>query len=140
MPHPYRLDAAAASLHARAVSLTADVAARHAADVDRAGRFPEVAIAALAASGFFGLTVAQMPDAESPLQSTVYLARTGGAAVRPQTGFDGLGLRGNDSSPVSIEGLALTRRDFVSEQGKGADTMLQVILPWFAVGTAATAH
>jgi alkylation response protein AidB-like acyl-CoA dehydrogenase len=83
---------------------------------------------------------AQMPDAESPLQSTIYLARTAADAIRPQAGFDGLGLRGNDSAPVSIENLTVARRDLMSELGKGADTMLQVILPWFAIGTAAMAH
>jgi alkylation response protein AidB-like acyl-CoA dehydrogenase len=83
---------------------------------------------------------AQRPNAESPLESTVYLARTDAAAIRPQPGFDGLGLRGNDSAPVSIEDLHIPRRDLISEPGKGADTMLQVVLPWFAIGTAAMAH
>ena len=83
---------------------------------------------------------AQMPDAPSPLASTVYFARTESDAVRPQPGFDGLGLRGNDSAPVSIEELALGKRDLMTELGKGADMMLQVILPWFVVGTAAMAH
>jgi alkylation response protein AidB-like acyl-CoA dehydrogenase len=83
---------------------------------------------------------AQSPDAQSPLQSTIYLARTRDTAVRPQGGFDGLGLRGNDSSPVSLTDLPVSTRDLISEQGKGADTMLGVILPWFAVGSAAMAH
>jgi alkylation response protein AidB-like acyl-CoA dehydrogenase len=83
---------------------------------------------------------AQKPNAQSPLESTIYLARTPQAAIRPQPGFDGLGLRGNDSAPVSIESLAVARRDLVTEPGAGAETMLQVILPWFAIGTAAMAH
>ena len=83
---------------------------------------------------------AQMPGAQSPLESTIYLVRTDASEVRPQPGFDGLGLRGNDSAPVSIEDLTVARRDLVSELGKGADTMLQVVLPWFAIGTAAMAH
>ena len=83
---------------------------------------------------------AQAPDAPSPLASTIYLARSAADAVRPQPGFDGLGLRGNDSAPVSIEALAVARGDLMTELGRGADLMLQVILPWFAVGTAAMAH
>jgi alkylation response protein AidB-like acyl-CoA dehydrogenase len=83
---------------------------------------------------------AQIPGAQSPLESALYLARTEASAVRPQPGFDGLGLRGNDSAPVSIEDLTIARGDLVSELGKGADTMLQVVLPWFAIGTAAMAH
>lgn len=83
---------------------------------------------------------AQAPDARSPLESTIYLARTEAAEVRPHGGFDGLGLRGNDSSPVQLENLKVSRQDLISDVGKGADTMLGVILPWFAVGTAAMAH
>jgi len=83
---------------------------------------------------------AQAPGAQSPLESTIYLARTAAAEVRPQSAFDGLGLRGNDSSPVALEGLAVSRQDLISEPGKGAETMLGVILPWFAIGTAAMAH
>jgi isovaleryl-CoA dehydrogenase len=83
---------------------------------------------------------AQAPGAGSPLESTIYFLRTDAAEVRPQGGFDGLGLRGNDSQPVSIENLAVGKRDLMTEQGKGADMMLGVILPWFAVGTAAMAH
>jgi alkylation response protein AidB-like acyl-CoA dehydrogenase len=83
---------------------------------------------------------AQAPGAQSPLESTIYLARTAAAEVRPESAFDGLGLRGNDSSPVTLQDLPVPRQDLISEQGKGADTMLGVILPWFAVGSAAMAH
>jgi alkylation response protein AidB-like acyl-CoA dehydrogenase len=83
---------------------------------------------------------AQAPGAQSPLESTIYLARTEAAEVRIAGTFDGLGLRGNDSSPVSLENLRVSRRDLISGLGKGPDTILGVILPWFAVGTAAMAH
>ena len=253
MPHPYALDDQSAALTAKTASLADEVLARHAADVDRNGRFPAESVAALGSAGLHGLCVpsdrgglghgprtlcavaeelgracastamvfvmhstatqaivasqslgdrdallkaiargehlttlalsekgsrsqfwapvskltvkgdgfvtnaakswvtsanhadsyvasAQIPDAQSPLQSVIYLARTEAKEIRPQPGFDGLGLRGNDSAPVSIEDLMVARRDLVSELGKGADTMLQVILPWFAIGTAAMAH
>jgi alkylation response protein AidB-like acyl-CoA dehydrogenase len=83
---------------------------------------------------------AQAPGAQSPLESTIYLSRSDASEVHPQGAFDGLGLRGNDSAAVRLEGLKVARQDLISEQGKGADTMLGVILPWFAVGTAAMAH
>jgi alkylation response protein AidB-like acyl-CoA dehydrogenase len=83
---------------------------------------------------------AQAPDAKSPLESTIYLVRTEAKEVRPERGFDGLGLRGNDSSPVTFENLPVSRQDLISDMGKGAETMLGVILPWFAIGTAAMAH
>jgi alkylation response protein AidB-like acyl-CoA dehydrogenase len=83
---------------------------------------------------------AQAPGAQSALESTLYLARTEHSQVRPQAAFDGLGLRGNDSAAVSLEGLRVSRHDLITEQGKGAETMLGVILPWFAVGSAAMAN
>jgi alkylation response protein AidB-like acyl-CoA dehydrogenase len=83
---------------------------------------------------------AQKPGAASPAESTIYLARKGAPGLRVSAGFDGLGLRGNDSAPVSIEGLALADGDLLSAQGAGAQMMLEVILPWFAVGTSAMAN
>jgi alkylation response protein AidB-like acyl-CoA dehydrogenase len=82
---------------------------------------------------------AQRPGAQSPLESTLYLARKG-AGLRVSGAFDGLGLRGNDSAPVSIEDFRVEGSDLITELGKGAENMLQVILPWFAVGTAAMAN
>ena len=83
---------------------------------------------------------AQRPGAESPLESTVYLVQRGAAGVRTTAAFRGLGLRGNDSAPVAIEQLHVDDADLVSAQGEGANTMLQVVLPWFAIGTAAMAN
>jgi alkylation response protein AidB-like acyl-CoA dehydrogenase len=54
--------------------------------------------------------------------------------------FDGLGLRGNDSAPVSLEAVKVATGDLITPQGQGAKTMLEVILPWFALGTSAMAN
>jgi alkylation response protein AidB-like acyl-CoA dehydrogenase len=83
---------------------------------------------------------AQKPNAASPLESTVYFAKRTTPEIRPSGTFDGLGLRGNDSAPVSIEQLRVSKADLISDVGAGAKTMLEVILPWFAVGTAAMAN
>jgi alkylation response protein AidB-like acyl-CoA dehydrogenase len=83
---------------------------------------------------------AQRPGAESPLESTLYLARRGASGLRVAGRFDGLGLRGNESAPIVIEGLAVAPGDLITEQGAGAQAMLEVILPWFALGTAAMAN
>jgi alkylation response protein AidB-like acyl-CoA dehydrogenase len=64
---------------------------------------------------------AQKPGAASPMESTLYLARPGTNGVRVASAFDGMGLRGNESSPV-------------------AKAMLEIVLPWFAIGTAAMAN
>lgn len=83
---------------------------------------------------------AQKPGAESPLESTLYLARRGAKGMRIVAAFDGLGLRGNDSAPVELEDMAVAAGDLLTAQGEGSTAMLQVVLPWFSVGTAAMAH
>jgi alkylation response protein AidB-like acyl-CoA dehydrogenase len=70
----------------------------------------------------------------------LYLVRRDSGGVRVVSEFNGLGLRGNDSAPVALDGLALTRGDLISEPGQGAKMMLEVILPWFSIGTAAMAN
>jgi alkylation response protein AidB-like acyl-CoA dehydrogenase len=69
---------------------------------------------------------AQKPGAASPLESTLYLVRRKAKGVAVGDAFDGLGLRGNDSAPVRLEQFE--------------PMMLEVVLPWFCVGTAALAH
>jgi alkylation response protein AidB-like acyl-CoA dehydrogenase len=83
---------------------------------------------------------AQMPGAESPLESTLYLARRGAEGMRIVSAFDGLGLRGNDSAPVEMKDMPVASGDLLTAQGEGATAMLQVVLPWFSVGTATMAH
>ena len=80
------------------------------------------------------------PDAAGPLESTVYFVRRQASGVKPAGRFDGLGLRGNDSAPVAFEDLEVSEGDLISPQGEGAGTMLQVVLPWFSIGTAAMAN
>jgi alkylation response protein AidB-like acyl-CoA dehydrogenase len=83
---------------------------------------------------------AQRPGAASPLESTIYLLKKDQPGVRVSGAFDGLGLRGNDSAPITLEDVKVTKDELISANGAGADTMLQVVLPWFSIGTAAMAH
>lgn len=83
---------------------------------------------------------AQKSGAESPLESTIYLCRGSSENVKVAGGFDGLGLRGNDSAPVTFENLEVPAGNLLSEPGAGAQVMLEVVLPWFAVGTSAMAN
>ena len=83
---------------------------------------------------------AQRPGAQSPLESTLYLARRGQPSLRIAGAFDGLGLRGNDSAPVSIEDHQVDAADLVTEQGQGAPCLLELVLPWFSVGTSSMAN
>ena len=82
---------------------------------------------------------AQRPRAASPLESTVFLVRRDAPGVMVAGTFDGLGLRGNESAPVSLN-VAIAEGDLISPLGEGAATMLQVVLPWFSIGTAAMSN
>jgi alkylation response protein AidB-like acyl-CoA dehydrogenase len=83
---------------------------------------------------------AQMPGAASPLESVLYLVDRKAEGVQIEGGFDGLGLRGNDSSPVTLDNVNVPADRLLTELGAGAGMMLEVVLPWFSVGTAAMAN
>ncbi|MCB0418769.1 MAG: acyl-CoA/acyl-ACP dehydrogenase [Bdellovibrionales bacterium] len=83
---------------------------------------------------------AQSPTAGSPMESTLYLVDRTTKGVETVAPFNGLGLRGNDSAPVQMNNVSIQAGELLTENGKGADMMLQVVLPWFVVGTSAMAH
>lgn len=68
--------------------------------------------------------------------STLWLvdARLDGLS-QPGT-FDGLGLRGNASTPITAKGVQVKASARLGDDGKGFDTMMGVVLPWFAVLSA----
>lgn len=80
---------------------------------------------------------AQRPGAAKPIESTCYLMRKGAKGVRVDSRFDGLGLRGNDSAPVTVEAHPVAEADLLTAHGEGLKMMLELVLPWFAVGSAA---
>jgi alkylation response protein AidB-like acyl-CoA dehydrogenase len=82
----------------------------------------------------------QRPGAASPLESTLYLVRRGSPGVRKGGDFSGLGLRGNDSAPVVLDDAPISAEDVLTPQGEGAKAMLEIVLPWFSVGSAAMAN
>jgi isovaleryl-CoA dehydrogenase len=51
--------------------------------------------------------------------------------------FDGLGLRGNGSVPVTATDVAVDGSAMLGGDGAGLDVALTVALPWFLVGSAA---
>lgn len=83
---------------------------------------------------------AQMPGADSPLESTLYVIDREADGVNITNAFDGLGLRGNDSAPVEIIDAPVAETSLLTGHGEGTKMMLEVVLPWFCVGTAAMAN
>ncbi len=51
--------------------------------------------------------------------------------------FDGMGMRGNFSSPVTAEGVMVREDALLGADGKGFDVMMGVVLPYFQVMNAA---
>ncbi|MEP7306463.1 MAG: acyl-CoA dehydrogenase family protein [Acidobacteriota bacterium] len=69
--------------------------------------------------------------------STLWLVPADSPGIRVEGPFDGLGLRGNDSSPVSADGATVATTAMLGEDGKGFDIMMGTVLPMFNVLNAA---
>ncbi len=79
----------------------------------------------------------QWVDAQSPLQSMLYLVKKGDKGIVVGEPWNGIGMRGNASSPMKFENVHVDATRALSQEAKGMDTMLGVVLPWFMVGNAA---
>ncbi len=78
------------------------------------------------------------PAAAEGASSIWYVpAKTPGVASTG--GFDGLGLRGNDSTPMVAEDAVIEKSALLGEDGGGLSVMLEVVLPLFNVMTASVA-
>ncbi len=69
--------------------------------------------------------------------STIWLVPANDPGLRVTAPFNGLGLRGNNSSPVTAEGVIISKEAMLGEDGKGFDIMMGVVLPYFQVMNAA---
>ncbi|HEU5160877.1 MAG TPA: acyl-CoA dehydrogenase family protein [Streptosporangiaceae bacterium] len=73
--------------------------------------------------------------ADGPM--TLWLVPSDASGLGIHGGFDGLGLRGNASSPVRGEGVRVPRSAMLGADGAGLDIALQTALPYFLVLNAA---
>ncbi len=76
------------------------------------------------------------PVAGAELTSLWLVPRTT-AGLRIDGAFDGLGLRGNDSSPITAEDAKVPATARLGDDGAGFGIMMGVVLPWFNVLSAA---
>ncbi|MHB8499577.1 MAG: acyl-CoA dehydrogenase family protein [Candidatus Acidiferrales bacterium] len=65
--------------------------------------------------------------------STMWLVRAGQAGIKVAAGFNGLGMRGNSSKPMTAKDAAISRAAMLGPDGGGFDLMMGVVLPWFQV-------
>jgi len=69
--------------------------------------------------------------------STIWLVPANAPGLRVVAPFNGLGLRGHYSSPVTAEGVIVPKEAMLGEDGKGFDVMMGVVLPYFQLMSAA---
>ena len=69
--------------------------------------------------------------------STLWLVARETPGLRIDGAFDGLGLRGNDSAPITAEGIVLPMTARLGDDGGGFGIMMGTVLPWFNVMSAA---
>ncbi len=79
----------------------------------------------------------QPVEAEGP--STIWLVPRHSKGLSSPRAFDGLGLRGNDSTPVVASDVVVPEANRLGEDGGGLGIMLETVLPLFNAMTAATA-
>lgn len=79
------------------------------------------------------------PEGTGPTDSTLYLvpAQTRGLTVAGA--WDGLGLRANASAPIALENCEVSPDLQLTDDGAGFQSMLNVSLPLFNLGSAAVA-
>jgi len=73
------------------------------------------------------------PTAGGELSTLWLVPRTTPGIRAATTPFDGLGLRGNDSAPITAEDAMVPRSARLGEDGAGFGIMMGVVLPWFNV-------
>jgi alkylation response protein AidB-like acyl-CoA dehydrogenase len=69
--------------------------------------------------------------------STIWLVPKGTRGLQPGARFDGLGLRGNDSTPVTATGVRVPQGNRLGADGAGFGIMMQTVLPTFSLLIAA---
>jgi alkylation response protein AidB-like acyl-CoA dehydrogenase len=72
--------------------------------------------------------------------STLWLVPASARGLHVQGPFEGLGLRGNDSSPVTASNVEIDRSSILGADGEGFAIMMGVVLPVFAVLNAACSN
>jgi alkylation response protein AidB-like acyl-CoA dehydrogenase len=79
------------------------------------------------------------PEGTGPTDSTLYLVPAGLRGLSVEGAWDGLGLRANASAPMLLDDCEVPFDFQLTDDGKGFQAMLDVVLPQFNLGTAAVA-
>ncbi len=77
--------------------------------------------------------------ATTPVESTIYLVLRDDQGLNVAGPWEGLGMRGNASAPMTLTSVKAGDDRALTADGKGLDMMLGIVLPAFQVGSAAVA-
>ena len=69
--------------------------------------------------------------------STLWAVSASAEGLSSTAAFDGLGLRGNASSPVTADGVVIDEADMLGGDGVGFDVMMTTVLPAFSAFSGA---
>jgi len=79
---------------------------------------------------------ARKAGAAAPTETNLYLIAKNAAGLSTQGRFQGLGLAGNASAPMSLTDVAIDDDARLGPEGSGFQSMLEVVLPHFQIGVA----
>jgi alkylation response protein AidB-like acyl-CoA dehydrogenase len=74
--------------------------------------------------------------AATPTETNLYVIAKDAPGLSTQGRFEGLGLAGNASAPMSLTGVAIDDATRLGAEGTGFQSMLEVVLPHFQIGAA----
>jgi len=76
-------------------------------------------------------------DGKTPVESTLYVVEKNAAGMQCNGAWNGLGLRGNSSGPMVFRDCHVEEAGRLTAEGQGFKAMMEVVLPWFQIGSAA---
>ena len=79
---------------------------------------------------------ARKTGAASPTESNLYVIFKGASGLAAQGRFEGLGLAGNASAPMTLTDVSIDDETRLGSEGSGLQSMLEVVLPHFQIGVA----
>lgn len=85
------------------------------------------------------VTAVGAPGSDSPIATELYLVSADASGIVVEGSFDGLGMRGNASAPVTFRGVRVASERRLGAPDSGFGPMMTATLPWFVPGGAACA-
>jgi len=83
------------------------------------------------------VTAVGAPGADGPTTTELYLVDANAPGISITGTYDGVGMRGNASTPMSFRSVHVASERRLGEPASGFGLMMSATLPWFVLGSAA---